>query len=97
MIFKVEPLNEEVHCIRGYREEGDAEYVFGCVLHRPKGEKEWQIKVTLSTGGTRKETMETLRFLRDYPGGAWTYVTKKDMERFYKRYCKRIKFDDCNF
>ncbi|MCK5014032.1 MAG: hypothetical protein KAS66_09440 [Candidatus Omnitrophica bacterium] len=97
MIFKVEPLNKEVHCIRGYRKEGDAEYIFGCVLHRPKGKKEWQIKVTLSTGGTRKETMETLRFLRDYPGGTWTYVTEEDMERFYRRFCKRIKFDDCDF
>lgn len=98
MVFKVEILNKEVHCIRGYRKEGDVEYVFGCVLHRPAGKKEWQIKVTLSTGGgTRKETMETLKFLRDYPGGTWTYVTKEDMERFYRRFCKRIKFDDCDF
>lgn len=97
MIFKVEVLNKEVHCIRGYRKESDAKYVFGCVLHRPTGKKEWQIKITLSKGGNRKEAMETLRFLRDYPGGTWSYVTKEDMDRFYRRFCKRIKFDDCNF
>ena len=98
MVFKIEALNDEVHCIRGYRKENDAEYIFGCTLHRPTGEKEWQIKVTLSSmGGTKKETMETLRFLRDYPGGVWTYVTKNDMERFYKRFCIELHFNNCKF
>lgn len=98
MIFKVEILNKEVHCIRGYRKEDDTKYAFGCVLHRPIGEKEWQVKITLSTTrGTRKEAMETLKFLKDYPGGTWTYVTKEDMSRFYKRFCKKIRLKDCDF
>lgn len=98
MIFKVEVLNDEVHCVRGYRKENDTKYIFGCTLHRSKGEKEWQIVITLSTThGTRKEAMETLKFLKEYPGGTWTYVTKDDMKRFYRRFCKKIDFDNCDF
>lgn len=97
MIFKVEVLSEEVHCIRGYQKENDNNYIFCCTLHRPDGEKQWQIKATLSIGGTLKEVMEAFNFLKNYPSGVYTYVTKEDFERFYKRFCQKIKFDDCNF
>jgi hypothetical protein len=97
MIFKVEPIEENVHLVRAYRKSDDMKYCFVCTLYKAKNEKQWQIKATMSDKGTIKEAKEVLQYLKSYPSGVYTYVTKDDFERFYKRFCKRIKFDDCNF
>lgn len=98
MIFKVEVIEATVHLIRAYRKRDDIKFFFSCVLHKANGEKEWHIHIASSDKkGTFRETGEVLRYLKSYPDGAYTYVTKEDMDRFYRRFCKRIKFDDCDF
>lgn len=97
MIFKVEKIEENVHLIRGYRKEDDIEFCFSCVLHKAGGAKKWNIHIAKSDTGSFKEAKKVLLYLKNYPNGVYTYVSKKDWERFYKRYCKLIKFDDCNF
>lgn len=86
MIFKVRKLGDEVCQARGYRKEGDVPYVFVCTFYRPEGQKKWEIQATLSTVGTIKETKEVFDFLENFPGGTFSWVTKKDFERFYKKH-----------
>lgn len=98
MIFKVEVLGPTVHLIRTYRNEDDIKFCFSCVLHKSKSEKEWHIFIASSDKkGTFRETKKVLRYLKNYPSGVYTYVTKEDMERFYQRFCKKIDFKDCDF
>ena len=102
MIFKVEKLEPNVHLIRGYRNEKNIKFCFSCVLHKASGEKQWHIHIASTDKdevrkGAYKELKESLRYLKAYPSGVYTYVSKKDFDRFYKRFCKLIKFDDCDF
>ena len=97
MIFKVEKLEPNVHIIRGYRKKDDTEYCFVCTLHKAAGATKWQILGAMSDKGVGKEVVEVLKYLKNYPFGTWTYVTKKDFKRFYKRFCKQIDFGDCKF
>ena len=97
MVFKVEKLEENVHLVRAYRKAGDKKYCFVCTLHKTKDRKEWQIKAAISSGVGVKTIMKVFRYLKNYPSGVYTYVTKEDFKRFYRRFCKRINFDDCDF
>lgn len=97
MIFKIEALEENIHLVRVYRKADDKKYCFVCTLHKTKDIKEWQIKATMSDRGSIKEAKEVLQYLKNYPSGVYTYVTKEDFKRFYKRYCLKIDFDDCDF
>lgn len=98
MIFKIEILEENIHLVRVYRKADDKKYFFVCTLHKAKNEKKWHILGALSTGGTGiKTTKKVFKYLKNYPSGVYTYVTKEDMARFYKRFCKKINFDDCDF
>lgn len=98
MIFKVEAIEPTIHLIRVYRKEDDIKFCFSCVLHKAKDDKEWHVNIASSDKkGTFRETKKVLRYLKNYPSGAYTYVTKEDMERFYKRFCEKIYFDNCVF
>ena len=97
MTFKIQKLAYNIHLVRAYCKGEDINFSFVCTLYKQGNEKQWQILGALSTGLGIKATKEILRYLKDYPDGAYTYVSKKDFERFYKRFCEKIDFDDCNF
>lgn len=97
MIFKIEKIEENVHLIRGYRKENDIKFCFSCVLHKASGEKKWNIHIASAKKGSPKEVKWALCYLKNYPDGTYSYVSKKDWKRFYERHCKLIKFDDCDF
>lgn len=98
MIFKIQKLNSCVHVVRGYQKEDDIKYSFVCTLYKKAVDDRWNILATMTDGGgTIQEIRETLNYLKNYPCGVYTYVSEKDWQRFYKRYCRKINFDDCEF
>lgn len=97
MIFKVEKLEENIHLVRAYRKKDAIKYCFVCTLHKTKDRKEWQIKAAMSDRGSIKEAKKVFQYLKNYPSGIYTYVSEEDFKRFYKRFCRKIDFDDCNF
>ena len=106
MIFKIEVLEKNIHIVRGYRKKDDIPFCFSCVLHRKKkwynplfifSKTPWHMLIAMSSGMCGKSILEATRYLKNYPNGTYTYVSKKDFDRFYKRFCKLIKFDDCDF
>ena len=97
MVFKVEKLEENVHLVRVYRKTDGMKYSFVCTLHKTKDSKKWQIKATMSDRGSIKEAKKVFQYLKNYPSGVYTYVSEEDFKRFYKRFCRKIDFDDCDF
>ena len=97
MVFKVQKLEPNVHLIRGYSPKDDIKFCFVCTLYKATDKKQWEILAALSVGMGIKAIGETFKYLKTYPDGVYTHVTVNDWQRFYKRFCKKIKFDDCGF
>lgn len=99
MIFKVRKLGDEVCQTRGYRKEGDIPYIFVCTFYKSAEQIMWEVQATLSSSTcTRREMKEIFEFIENFPGGTFTWVSKRDFERFYKKhyfvcidFAKRIK------
>lgn len=94
MIFKIQKLSSCVHVVRGYRKKEDIKYCSVCTLYRTKQGDSWNVLAAMTDGGNFKEVREVLNYFKNYPDGVYTYVTKRDWKRFYKRFCVKIKFDD---
>ena len=87
MLFRVQKLGNKVRLVRGYSDGEEIKFCFVCTFYRESKDDKWQVHGALSSVNIRpRDVLATYKFIEDFPGGTYTYVSKEDFERFYKKH-----------